>query len=244
MLRPLIVAIQFLTRLPVPTLGEISEKQIGHSMLYYPLVGLIIGGVLVALQLALGGAPVPLEAALLLVAWIAITGGLHIDGLADSADAWIGGLGNRARTLEIMKDPRCGPMGVVAIVAVLIVKFAALEALVTAGDWLALLIAPVLARTALPALFISTAYVRESGLGSTLAANIPRNAAIAVVGVTLAAIPFAAGLRGFWMLIVAVAVFLGLRRAMMARIGGTTGDTAGAVVELLETAVLVVAGLH
>ena len=211
--------------------------------MFYPLVGLIIGAVLATLHWLLTGTPVMLAAALLVVTWVLITGGLHLDGLADSADAWVGGLRNRERTLAIMKDPCCGPMGVVALVAVLIVKFAALATLVTTGDWIALLIAPVLARTALPALFVTTPYVRANGLGTSLAAHLPRPGAIAVVGVVLLAIPLFAGLHGLWMLVSGIVVFATLRMMMIKRIGGTTGDTAGALVELLETTLLVVASM-
>ena len=242
-LRPLFIAVQFLTRLPVPTLRDIDARDIGYSLLYYPLVGLIIGAVLAALQWSLTGASVTLAAALLLVIWILITGGLHLDGLADSADAWAGGLGNRERTLAIMKDPCCGPMGVVALVAVLIVKFAALTTLVTASDWIALLVVPVIARTALPALFATTPYVRANGLGAPIAENLPRHGAIAVVGLVSIAIPLVAGLHGLWMVLSGAVVFTALRRAMNARIGGMTGDTAGALVELLETSALAVASL-
>ena len=242
-MRPFFIAVQFLTRLPAPAVLDINDRHVGYSVLFYPLVGLIIGALLATLHWLLTGTPVMLIAALLLVTWILITGGLHLDGLADSADAWAGGLGNRERTLAIMKDPCCGPMGVVALVAVLIVKFAALESLITTGDWIALLITPVLARTALPALFVTTPYVRANGLGTPIAAHLPRHGAIAVVGVVLLAIPLLAGLHGLWMLLSALVVFTVLRAMMIKRIGGTTGDTAGALVELLETTALVVASV-
>ena len=242
-LRPFFIALQFLTRLPVPAAHDVNDRHIGYSVLFYPLVGLIIGAVLATLHWLLIGTPVLLTAALLLVTWILITGGLHLDGLADSADAWAGGLRNRERTLAIMKDPCCGPMGVVALVALLIVKFAALESLVSTGNWIALLIAPVLARTALPALFVTTPYVRANGLGTPIVAHLPRHGAIAVVGVVLLAIPLFAGLNGLWMAVSGIIVFATLRMMMIKRIGGTTGDTAGALVELLETTLLVVAGM-
>ena len=110
------VALQFLTRLPVRLAGMPSPQQIGRSLLWYPLVGLLIGLLLFALQQLLGGLSLMLQAALLLAVWVGVSGGLHLDGLADSADAWVGGFGDRARTLEIMKDPRSGPIAVVVLV--------------------------------------------------------------------------------------------------------------------------------
>ena len=242
-IRPFFIAVQFLTRIPVPSAPDDNDRHVGYSVLFYPLVGLIIGAILAALFWTLTGAPVLLAAALLLVTWIVITGGLHLDGLADSADAWAGGLGNRERTLTIMKDPCCGPMGVVALVAVLIIKFAALAALLSGGDWIALLIIPLLARTALPALFVTTAYVRANGLGTPMVAHLPRATAIAVIFMVLPAIPLITGLSGLKMLACGIVVFVVLRAMMKTRIGGTTGDTAGAMVEILETSMLIVACL-
>ena len=91
----------------------------------------------------------------MLLAWVGVTGALHLDGLADSADAWVGGIGRSHRTLAIMKDPRSGPAGVVAVVLLLVLKFAALASLPGARGcrWF---LAPMLGRTALTAAFVTT----------------------------------------------------------------------------------------
>jgi adenosylcobinamide-GDP ribazoletransferase len=104
-LRPFLVALQFLTRLPVHMPEPPDEREIGQSLLYYPLVGLLLGLMLAALAWAMRDGSSMLHAALLLAMWVLMTGGLHLDGLADSADAWVGGQGSRERTLAIMKDP-------------------------------------------------------------------------------------------------------------------------------------------
>jgi adenosylcobinamide-GDP ribazoletransferase len=243
MLHPLFVALRFLTRLPFPLTHEISDQHIGRSLLYYPVVGLIIGILLATLHWLLIDSPATLAAALLLMAWVFITGGLHLDGLSDSADAWVGGLGDRERTLAIMKDPCCGSMGVVALVVILIVKFAALQTLINTGDVYALVLAPVIARSAIPALFLLTPYVRIQGLGTPIVEHLPRRDAMIVTGLVVIAIPLFAGQSGFWMLLYCITVFAILRTIMIKRIGGTTGDTAGALVELLEATALVVACL-
>jgi adenosylcobinamide-GDP ribazoletransferase len=178
---------------------------------------------------------------LLVTAWILLTGGLHLDGLADSADAWIGGLGDREKTLAIMKDPNCGPAGVSAIVLIILLKFVSLHSLNIAGEWIAVVLAIVLARTVLPLLFLTTLYVRNNGLGSTLAAFQPRHGSIFVIILTVALIFLLTGDRYSWLILTAIAVFLLLRHIMLRRIGGTTGDTAGALVEITEAAVLLVA---
>lgn len=239
---PLLIALQFLTRLPVRLPGMPAPEQVGRSLLWYPLVGLLLGALLLAAQALLSQQPAVLQAALLLTLWVALSGGLHLDGLADTADAWVGGYGDRERTLAIMKDPRSGPIAVVMLVLLLLLKFAALLVLLQAGQTLALLLAPWLGRSALPLLLRSTAYVRPGGLGAQLAEHLPRRELPRVLGLHLALLALT-GLSGLWALLAATLVFVLWRRALLARLQGTTGDTAGALVELTEVAVLLVLAL-
>lgn len=240
---PLLIALQFLTRLPVRLPGMPAPEQVGRSLLWYPLVGLLLGGLLLAAQALLSQQPAVLQAALLLTLWVVLSGGLHLDGLADTADAWVGGYGERERTLAIMKDPRSGPIAVVVLVLLLLLKFAALLVLLEAGQTLALLLAPWLGRSALPLLLRSTAYVRPGGLGAQLAEHLPRRELPRVLGLHLALLALT-GLSGLWALLAATLVFALWRRALLARLQGTTGDTAGALVELIEVAVLLTLALH
>lgn len=233
----LLVAIGFLTRLPVPPRVFDDEHAQANSLAWYPAIGLLIGLLLCVLSWLLHGVPPLLSAALVLAVWVVLTGALHLDGLADSADAWVGGLGDRERTLTIMKDPRSGPIGVVALVLVLLLKFAALASLPTSHSY-ALLLAPVLARASLTALFLVMPYVRSGGLGTKLV-EAPRNAC--VIAILLSALLcFVFGLHGLLALICAALVFWLWRRACMHRLGGFTGDTAGALAEMIEAVVLVV----
>ena len=236
---PLWIALQFLSSLPIRLPGMPEPEQLGRSLLFYPLVGLLFGVILWALNLALAGAPSLLHAALLLTVWVLLSGALHLDGLADSADAWLGGFGDRERTLTIMKDPRSGPIAVVTLVLVLLLKFAALLALIEQGHGLVLIIVPVLGRAALLGLFLTTPYVRAGGLGQALADHLPRRAGWWVLGVSALGCLMIAGIGAVVAVVISVAVFVWLRRVMMRRLGGTTGDTAGALLELLEMVVLV-----
>lgn len=233
-MRGLWTAIGFLTRIPVPTrlIGAADART--RSLCWYPAVGLLLGAVLSACAWAMRGWPALLAAAVVLAAWVALTGALHLDGLADSADAWIGGLGDRERTLAIMKDPRCGPAGVVALVLVLLLKFAALA---SAPWWPGLLLAPLLGRAALPAAFLALPYVRAGGMGEELrgASRASSVVALALVVATCLCL----GGRGRMALAAAVLVFAVWRAACLRRLGGMTGDTCGALAELTEAAVLI-----
>ncbi|CAA9301156.1 MAG: Cobalamin synthase [uncultured Lysobacter sp.] len=236
-MRGLLVAVGFLTRIPVPVRVFADARAQSASLAWYPAVGLLLGALLSALAWLLADAPPLLAAALVLLAWIGLTGALHLDGLADSADAWVGGLGDRERTLSIMKDPRCGPAGVVALVAVLLLKFAALASL-PRDAWLLLLVPPLLGRTALTAAFVCTPYVRAAGLGSMLV-SASRVRGLGAITVAVLGVAFAFGVAGVIAGATAITLFALWRRGCMRRIGGFTGDTAGALAEVTEAAVLV-----
>jgi adenosylcobinamide-GDP ribazoletransferase len=243
MMQPFLIALQFLTRLPVRFDVQPNEKNIGRSLLFYPLIGLIIGSILATLGWLLNNAPTLIVAALIVTTWVIVTGGLHLDGLADSADAWIGGMGNQEKTLAIMKDPSCGPSGITAILLIILLKFTALHSLLMTDDWIALFLPVIIGRTLLPVLLLTTPYVRLNGLGFILSEYQPKRMSIIVVATTAVLILLVTGLYGLWLLIATITLFLILRYMMLQRIGGTTGDTAGALVEISETAVLLLAVL-
>ena len=95
----------FLTIFPIQLKEMPSKQQNGQSLLFYPLIGLMIGAILFAIAMLLHALPVILLSSLILVVWIWLTGGLHLDGLADTADAWVGGFGNKERTLKNHERP-------------------------------------------------------------------------------------------------------------------------------------------
>lgn len=236
----LLAALAFLTRIPLPARPFAARAQ-AASLAWYPFVGLLLGLLFATLAWLLRDAPPMTKAIVVLIVWVAATGALHLDGLADSADAWIGGLGDRERTLTIMKDPRCGPAGVTALVLLLLGKFAALAGPLQM-PWTALLLAPLLARASLVALFLCTPYVREGGIGSGLV-EAPRSACLLAVGATVIGCGLSGG-RGLLALGVAGAVFACWRHVNLRRLGGFTGDTAGALVEMIEAAVLLTLMAH
>ncbi|WP_212630277.1 adenosylcobinamide-GDP ribazoletransferase [Pseudomonas sp. KB-10] len=238
----LLIALQFLTRLPVSLPGMPTPEQIGRSLLWYPVVGLLLGLLLWGAHLLLGQTSALLQAAIILALWVGLSGGLHLDGLADTADAWVGGFGDRERTLAIMKDPRSGPIAVMVLVLLLLLKFAALLTLLQAGKGSYLLLLPWLGRSLLPLLLATTPYVRAGGLGQALVDHLPRGQLPWVLGGHVAAM-LLLGWGAFIALATALALFVWLRRALLRRLGGTTGDTAGALVELAECAALLALAL-
>jgi adenosylcobinamide-GDP ribazoletransferase len=235
---PFWIALQFLSSLPVRLPGMPEPREMGRSLLCYPLVGALFGLLLWLASYLLQGVAAPLHAAMLLALWVLLSGALHLDGLADSADAWLGGFGDRERTLQIMKDPRSGPIAVVTLVLVLLLKFCALWVLVERGAGALLMLAPVVGRAAMLGLFLGTPYVRKGGLGQALAEHLPRRTAGWVLLGSVSLCLLMGGWLALWPLLASLVVFCWLRRLMCRRLGGTTGDTAGAVLELLELTVV------
>jgi adenosylcobinamide-GDP ribazoletransferase len=240
-IRLFLIAAQFLTRFPLGRLSVTSTNEVGRSAVYYPLVGLALGATLALIAAACAARVSPLlAAAITLAVWMAATGGLHLDGLADSADAWACG-GDRERTLAVMKDPNCGPAAVSTVVATLLLKFAALTALIEHGGWLAIAAAPMLGRGCAVALFLTTPYVRPLGLGSAISESLPRRQGWAMAVAAAGGAVILGGTGAAVAVGASAAAMVLARQTMIGRIGGATGDAVGAVVEISEMAALTAA---
>lgn len=246
--RAALVAFQFLTRLPLRIDPPPDAREIGMSLACYPAVGLAVGVMLWAVALMVWRLPALLGAAIVLASWVLITGALHLDGLADTADAWVGGHGDRERTLAIMKDPRSGPVALAAVNCLLLLKFAALAALAThshAAPWrdprlaAGCILPALLARAAMPLLFAHTVYVRPHGIAEQLTAHQSRSAGTMVTAVTVLCVLAAGRALGAVALGVAAIAYAIVRRGLVGRLGGFTGDGAGALIEVIEAACLV-----
>jgi adenosylcobinamide-GDP ribazoletransferase len=245
-LRPALIAAQFLTRLPIRLEPPPAGREVGLSLLWYPAVGLLLGLLLWVTEVLLRPLAAPLAAAIVLALWVAATGALHLDGLADTADAWVGGRGDRERTLAIMKDTHLGPVAAAAVVCLLLIKFGALAALLArrSASWSDLhfacgcIIPPLLARAAVPALFAHTPYVRAQGIGADLAQHQSRAAGLWTAAFSVLAVIGAGGRAGLAATATAAVVYLLMRRAFVRRLGGITGDCIGAMIEVIEALAL------
>jgi adenosylcobinamide-GDP ribazoletransferase len=237
-IRPLLIACAFLTRLPVRT-HDVRPTEFGAAAACFPLVGFGIGALGLALHAAclqrLGAA----LTACVLIAWSAlITGGLHLDGLADWFDALGGGRGDPKRMLEIMRDPRIGAHGASALVIVLGTKLVALSQLPPTAAPMALLGAPACARWAAVGLSCAFPSARNEGLGQTFAQQVKlRHALIATAFLCAGMIWF--GTSVCWPLLLTAAAAAALGVWARARLGGLTGDVHGAAIELCELVFLV-----
>ena len=214
-----------------------ADRELGRSVPWFGVVGAVVGAVSGGLYWALSSPPgSSLAAVAAVAAGMAITGGFHEDGLADTADA-LGG-SDRERRLEIMKDPRIGTFGALALVLSLLVRVLALGSLGPLDGLLALVGAHALGRAAATAAMIAFPAAGPDGLGQSYTADLPR-AATGAVAALAGAGAASLGLTGAVAL--SAAVLGGALVAVAARrlFGGTTGDVLGAVEQIGEMAVLV-----
>jgi adenosylcobinamide-GDP ribazoletransferase len=235
--RAAVAAVSFLTRIPVGRWVDVAAADIARGALLFPLVGAGIGVVGGSTAAALEG-PLPAIVAGALGVGVAVllTGGLHVDALADTADA----LGaERSRALEIMRDSRIGAFAAATVAITVVTEAGALGALAHAGDAAAaFLVAGALSRATAPLLAQVIPYARDAGTGSVLAGELA--AAAPVVGVALA-VAAAVALFGWTGLAVAggmTVIAAGCGLASYRWLGGVTGDTLGATVQLTEIAAL------
>lgn len=231
------IALQFLTRIPVNFSIHYSDKCLGQSPLFYPLIGLLIGSTLWVLAMLLPEQHSGLNAALILSTWVLITGGLHLDGLADCSDAWAGGLNNKSRTLQIMKDPTAGPIAVVILILLLLLKWTALQSILEQENSLMpLFMAPLIGRMSILLLMLSSPYVSEKGLASPLLTYLPKQTAkILSLGLLALCIWFSS----LAVILPSLLLVVVIRYLAIQRIQGVTGDVYGASVELSEASLLI-----
>jgi adenosylcobinamide-GDP ribazoletransferase len=234
-MRTLRTAFGLMTTLPVPLPENWLAGDSGRASVWYPFVGLVIGALT---WLAWKGSmfifPAWVAAVITLVIWVALTGGLHLDGLADCCDGLLAST-SVERRLEIMKDPHIGAFGVTGLILVLFLKVAALASLTPAASFSILLAASLARFYILPAGLQRQA--RPSGMGADFAAGFRRSlfAWAAIIPVVIAVL---LGIRGITAFLAGLAAFLLIVLFVRSRIGGVTGDVFGMIVEVVEAVVL------
>lgn len=241
-MRSAITAWQFLTVLPLPRRFTTSADDLSESVGFFPAVGIVLGIGLAGLDWLLRGiVPLPLLNVILLTSLWALTGGLHADGLADTADGFFSRR-PREKILEIMRDPRSGPMAVISLIGIFALKWTALEQIHGTHRTFALVLMPWLGRTSLLVIFNQLPYARTAGGIVSVFINQRSQFSLTLHGVLALAFAWLGFAAYGLALVVATGIFVygfGLYQAR--KIGGFTGDTLGATCELSETWFLILA---
>jgi adenosylcobinamide-GDP ribazoletransferase len=234
----LLLAFSFLTVIPVNLKGAINRGDIGRSAVWFPLIGIFIGGISALVWLGSSALFSPLLASVLAAAvWILMSGGLHLDGLADCCDGMLHA-SNPSRRLEIMKDPRLGTFGGIGLILAVLLKVAMLNEL-SPSVFIWLPLAAGMGRWMLLPMG-KQPLAREGGMGADFAAGLSKRVFFAAA-LPLLAFILLAGWRGIVAGLVAHALGWVISRFARSRLGGITGDVLGLTVECVEILVLLVA---
>lgn len=231
----LVVAARYLTILPVPGSVRTSHDALGRAAAWFPVIGLGIGVVLAGVdRVTQVFFPLLLAGLLTVTAWKLLTGGLHLDGLADCLD----GLGGRdaEHRLAIMSDSRIGAFGALGLILLLLLEIAAVTELPSSARARALLVVPVVARATPSLLARLFSPAKEEGLGAAFGAGVGALAPPIALSIALVAAIVALRALGLVVLAVSVAGALVFTRFFAARVSGITGDVLGGAIEIAELA--------
>ena len=228
-------ALQFLTIIPAPRRREITAENFGQSLAYFPLVGLLLGVILLGLNFGLAlFLPSSVVNALLVVSLAFLTGAHHLDGLIDTFDGVMAGK-SREERLAIMSDSKVGAFGIVAAILVLLLKYVSLS---SATILPALLLMPTLSRWTMVSIMSAFPYAKTSGMGLAFkqGANWKRLTVSTVIALAVAVIILQ--IQGLALIAALWLVVFGIASYFRSRLGGLTGDSYGAINELAEVTVL------
>lgn len=237
------LSVQFMTRIPIRKQLKVTEKDFGAMTIFFPASALLVGVIIAAVYLAFAWLRLPWAGAVAaaLAGWLA-TGGLHIDGLADMADAF-GARQSKERTLEILKDSRVGTFGVLAIVFDILLKVILVGSIQNFNILLILLALPAAGKIPLAVCAAAGQYPREAGTGKSMIENAGAREGIICVAVCQTVLFFCMGASALLLLPILVAAGFILKAAATRKIGGVTGDILGAANETGELLYLLFAAI-
>ncbi|MCM8823320.1 MAG: adenosylcobinamide-GDP ribazoletransferase [Candidatus Omnitrophica bacterium] len=231
-----LIALQFLTILPVKINEEIKEEDLANSLLYFPLIGVIIGGILSTILLSHKFLSMPVLSAIILLVSTIISGGLHLDGFADTCDGFCGAR-SKEKILKIMHDSRIGAFGAIGVVLLLLLKFSLFVSLPINTLWKALIVSFCFARYSQTVCCLLP-YASCEGKAKAFV-KYARKRNIIIGGIfTLIVFGILLGLKGITIFFVSFILNLIFIFYVKSRISGITGDTIGAVNEIAEVSTL------
>ena len=234
--RGFFVALSFLTRIPV---RHKHEPSIGLAAPWFPIVGVVVGAIVGGVAWGVSNLTTPLVgSAVAVLVGVLITGAFHEDGLADVADAFVGGWSTEDR-LRILKDPLHGSYGVAAMCGSIVLRVCALSAITPQQMFTAAIAAHCLARAGALALMLTTSLARHEGLGSDYVKSLRRSPTVISLVVSLFFVIFLVGVWSIAVIVATIAGAMTIRWWSIKKIGGITGDVLGAAEQVSEALILI-----
>jgi len=235
-----LLAMQFLTILPLGA-KKFSSDKLAWALIYFPIVGLFLGAILAGLNICLSYLGISSLAVniILVIALVILTRGIHLDGLADTADAFLSAKGKK-ETLEIMRDPHIGVMGALSLISIILLKIGLLSSVSTAVKPAALMLMCILGRwSAVLSIFLFP-YARQEGKAKLFIEGMSLKIFIISSIVVIICAFIALNIAGLVLLLIISGSTYIIGRFICKKIDGVTGDTLGAVIELTEVITLLI----
>lgn len=236
-MKQFLIALQFLTILPIKIKSEIKEKDFGNSLLYFPVIGILIGLVLCIPVLLLSVLPNIVVGVIILIMSIVITGGIHLDGFADTCDGFYGSK-PKEKILEIMRDSRVGTMGVVGVVCLLLLKFTLIVSIPREMLWKVLIMMAVFARWSQVLACYMSEYARKEGKAKYFIEHAGKKDFFVGILLTSGSFFLLIQIKGIILFFISMFPILLFINCIKRKIGGMTGDTIGSVSEIAEVLIL------
>lgn len=236
-----LIALQFLTIFPVKIKASLSEPDYGKSILWFPVVGCMVGVFLGLILFILWPLPYIVRVAIVLVASVIITGAIHLDGLADTADGFYAGRYDRAHILEVMRDSHIGVMGVLALASVLLLKFSFMFSLQEVVLYKVLVLMSIFSRWAQGLACFAANYARKEGKARLFMKYSDKTSVITGALITAVSFVVLMGVKGVIIFTLSSGIVYSFIAYVKRRIKGMTGDTIGATNEIAELSVLFIA---
>lgn len=239
-MKSFLIALQFLTIIPVK-IKEITKEETSRAMICFPLVGLLLGLALVGVDkiFLFSHMTGVISNVILIIALVILTGGLHLDGLADTFDA-IGSGKSKEEMLTIMRDPHIGTMGTISIICAILLKISFLSLINISLRTNALLLMCILSRWSLVFLMHTFPYVRQEGKVKVFIQGANSRILIMSTLATLACIGFIWKFKALFIFLIIILTAYLIGRSFKQKIGGFTGDTLGAANEMIELFILII----
>lgn len=239
-MKSILFALQHLTRLPLPY-ASFDEASCGRATAFFPLAGVLIGAIMAAMVWAAGWyLPVQLQASLLIVLMVVLTGGIHLDGFMDSIDGLFSGR-RREKKLEIMRDSRVGAFGVIGAICLLLFKFSLLVGIPAYMLIKLLVVVPAISRWNMTLTIFVFPYARQEGLGAIYKKYCGVGELLMATVLTGAAAGIVLGVYGALLMLMGGLIACLVGKRVSAELGGLTGDIYGLINELSEVLLLLAA---
>jgi adenosylcobinamide-GDP ribazoletransferase len=234
-------ALSFLTTLPFPFKKSLSAREIAASLSWFPLVGFLLGLIIsLVFYLFTPLLPRQINSVIILIIMVLLTGGFHLDGLADTADGFLSARSHPEDILNIMKDSSIGTMGALGLILVLLLKYTTISQLPDQMVIPCLILLPAYGRFTIVILAYLASYARkEGGLGEAITQQVSSHEIVYASAFTIMGTLLLTGFKGFLVLIILTFYTWGIKIYATRRIGGITGDLLGFCCESSEALALV-----